>query len=798
MIKARRVPLQPLSCVLRAISLVMLVSFALLQPSNATGQPNYSNEIEAQVARARAALNVDPETSIAILEKSATLAQQRLGGGERDNILSDIDAVKTRALVRMNRIDEATSTIRRGFARSRVVQLRPVILAELTLSLGRVHQRRGEVQSALRDFQMAYKLFRSIGDKRSQAVALQSIAKLYVDGGDGATGLKYYKQSDEEYSGDPLMSLSSRNNRGSAYLYLWKPREAEAEFREALRIATTLDSTKYLVRVYANLAQSQAMQGQYAAASENVDNAFRVSKESSSFEEESRLWDLRSQIAFARRDYVTARAAVERALDGVDPATSEASFRQVHYNAARIFAAVGKTKLAYSHLEAVQRIDEVTAKLTATNAAALMAARFDFANQNTRIAQLKAREFQLQRDFLVAVVVGGALALILLTIGLIAITRSRNRERAGRLLLARTNDDLEKAIAAKMEFLATTSHEIRTPLNGILGMTQVMLADRQLGAALRDRISIVHDAGEAMRSLVDDILDVAKMDTGNLAVGTGTVALKVAIAQVADLWQLQADAKGVALVVDVTTCPEVMAGDEARIRQIVSNLMSNAMKFTDKGRITLSATMLTDGEDRHVEIAVRDSGIGIDPVWHQSIFELFQQVDGGTTRRYGGTGLGLAICRNLARAMGGDIRVESEAGAGSTFTISLPFVEAVDVSAVPSDRRSTAVVVERNPLTRGMMRAILSERFDVVLFADDETEACSAADRAGADWIIANVAAVDDFAILLAASIETLVLIGDAPAEVRGANVVTVPKPLSKSMLLGAIGPAPEPLAVAA
>jgi signal transduction histidine kinase len=779
------------------VARIFAALFAIVATAPSTAQSVPNQQVEGLIAQARAQLNVDPESSIAIAEKSVTLVNQRLTGGDRDNYLSDIDAVMSRALIRVGRADDAAIAVKRGFARAKSAQLSPKVMAELTLSLGRVHQYRDEVQLALRDFQMAYKLFRTVNDKRSQAVALQSIAKLYVDGGDGANALRYFKQSDEEYGGDPLMSLSSRNNRGSAHLYLSQPKEAENEFQAALKIAEQLKSSKYTTRVLVNLAQAQTSQGRYDAASTNVDRAFALMHGTDETQEAWRLWDLRAQIALARNDLPTATTAIARALDGVDPETSDADYRQTHFNASRIYGAIGNATLAYKNLQAVLRIDEMTAKLTATNAAALMAARFDFVNQNTRIAQMKAREFELQRNFLIAVVAGGTLVLVLLSVGLILITRSRNRERAGRVLLARTNVDLEKAIAAKMEFLATTSHEIRTPLNGILGMTQVMLSDRQLSAQLRDRIGIVHDAGEAMRALVDDILDVAKMDTGNLAVGTGTVELRTALTQVAELWQLQADAKGVALVLDLKECPTTMEGDEGRIRQIVTNLMSNAMKFTDKGKVELSARPSVGNDNALVEISVRDSGIGIAPEWHESIFELFQQVDGGTTRKYGGTGLGLAICRNLARAMGGDIRVDSEAGQGSTFTITLPLVEAANDTGAATEHRSTVVVIERNPLTRGILRAILSERFDVVLFADDGATARSDANRAGAGWIVADAASVDDLATLLDGE-RALVLIGGEIDLSVGSNVVKLSKPLSKSALLAAFGEVPESLPVAA
>ena len=777
---------------------IALVAHAHAEPTKSVAA------VQNMIDQARAQLIVSPENAISIAENSSRLAQQTVTGPERVSLMSEGDAIISRGLISLNRIDEARAVLRRGFARAKVGQITPKVLGELTLSSGRIHQKSDDVQAALAAYQKAYEIFRLAGEKRSQAVVLQSIAKLYVDGGDGESAIKYYTQSDEEYAGDPLLELSSRNNRGMAYLFLSRPKDAEIQFQQALIVAKKIGSAKYAPRILANIAQAQIAQGRLNDASAAIDSAFSALQGGDSTAEAWRLWQRRAQIALARKDLKAATTAIERALVGVDPKSSDSNYRESHAAAYEIYRASGRKTDSLVQLEAVWRLDQATAKLTATNSAALMAARFDFANQKTRIAQLKAKELELQRNFLIAVIAGGALALLLLSVGLILITRSRNRERAAKLLLAQTNRDLEKAIAAKMEFLATTSHEIRTPLNGILGMTQVMLADRKLGATLRDRIGIVHDAGEAMRTLVDDILDMAKMETGKLAVGEGTVELKATLRQVAQVWRLQAEAAGVGLVLDLDDCPEQIEGDAGRIRQIIFNLLSNAMKFTEKGKVELIARAVDVAEGtRRVRISVRDSGIGIDRKWHESIFELFQQVDGGTTRKYGGTGLGLAICRNLAQAMGGDISVESEPGFGSTFTVDLPLVEPVAALPRPVSgaRPSTVLVIEHNPLTRGIMRAILSAKFEVIAFVDGAAEACSFLALEQADWIVADASSVEDFALLFNATDLPVVLVEGAdpvPEDVHERAHIVLVKPLTKSVLLGVFVRDASPVAVAA
>lgn len=746
-----------------------------------------ADNVRILIDQASDQLNVDPEKALTLAHRSAAVAQRLNANGDREALLAETDAIISRALIALRSMDDAEAAVRRGFSRARKGSASRKVFGQLILSMGRVNQYRDNVQLALKNFQSSYYIFRDAGEKRLQAIALQSIGRLYLVGGDGENALKYYAQSDREYSSDPSMLLSSHNNRGSAYLFLNKPQNAEVEFAAALKMASQLGSSKYTTRILINIAEAQVSQGAIDRASATLDRAFVSMNTGNETQEEWKLWELRAQIALARNDYEMAAAAIANALRGIDPATSDATYRQAHRAASQIYAATGRPALALKHLEAVLRLDEATARLTASNAAALMAARFDFANQEARIARLKAKELELQRNYLIVVIAAGTLVLLLLSGGLILITRSRNRERAAKLLLARTNSDLEKAIAAKMEFLATTSHEIRTPLNGILGMTQVMLSDRALGATLRDRISIVHDAGETMRTLVDDILDVAKMETGKLAVGTGIVNLQATLRHVAQLWRLQAEADGIDLVLDLDDCPDMIEGDEGRIRQIVFNLLSNAMKFTTKGEVKIAArAVAVDGGDR-LRISVRDSGIGIAREWHESIFALFQQVDGGTTRQYGGTGLGLAICRNLARAMGGDVFVESEVGFGSTFTIDLPLLEPVDMpgALAVGDRPTNVLVIEHNPLTRGMMRAILSDRFQVISFVDGVAEAEGVLALDTVDWVIADAASVEDFDVLFEAAREVPVAIvcDEAPAaDVRARAILT--KPLTKAALL--------------
>ncbi|PXA90973.1 hypothetical protein DMC47_26600 [Nostoc sp. 3335mG] len=308
-------------------------------------------------------------------------------------------------------------------------------------------------------------------------------------------------------------------------------------------------------------------------------------------------------------------------------------------------------------------------------------------------------------------------------------------------MLNQTNEALEKALKAKTEFLATTSHEIRTPLNGILGMAQVMLRDASVAGQTRERIGVVHDAGMTMRSLVDDILDVAKMETGNLSIEAAPMDLAAMCRDVTRIWAEQARAKGLSFDLDVDAAPQWIESDAARLRQVIFNLLSNAIKFTERGGVSLRVLAQGEGGDARLQIIVADTGIGIPAEKREEIFESFRQADSGTTRRFGGTGLGLTICRNLARALGGDIRVDDGDRAGSVFTVDLPLAlaEAPSIPA-PDTGGGTVLVLDRNPIARALLRAVLQPRFGTVRFLTTIDEAIAALEEGGTTHLLIDEA----------------------------------------------------------
>jgi signal transduction histidine kinase/DNA-binding NarL/FixJ family response regulator len=270
--------------------------------------------------------------------------------------------------------------------------------------------------------------------------------------------------------------------------------------------------------------------------------------------------------------------------------------------------------------------------------------------------------------------------------GVLAVTRdiTELREREEALAAAKEAAEIardaaelaraeaEAANQAKSTFLATMSHEIRTPMNGVLGMVEVL--ERQgLNDAQRRTVSIMRDSGQALLHIIDDVLDFSKIEAGRLELETTPFSLSGLVEGALDTFRPQAIAKGLALDAEVHPGSEdALLGDPTRVRQILFNLLSNALKFTERGRVQVRAATTALGESRtRATLTVTDTGIGLDPEECRRLFRPFAQADTSTTRRFGGTGLGLSIVRRLAQLMDGDVAVESQPGAGSTFTVTL-------------------------------------------------------------------------------------------------------------------------------
>jgi PAS domain S-box-containing protein len=322
----------------------------------------------------------------------------------------------------------------------------------------------------------------------------------------------------------------------------------------------------------------------------------------------------------------------------------------------------------------------------------------------------------------------------------VAASQDITRRKEDELALIKAKEEAEIANRAKSTFLATMSHEIRTPLNGVLGMAQAMAMD-MLSPDQRKRLDVIQRSGETLLAILNDVLDLSKIEAGKLDLELGEIDIDELVQGVHSVFAPLAGAKGCDFVLALDpSAAGIYRGDPTRVRQILYNLVSNGLKFTEAGEVRLDVRSTPEG----LKFEVRDTGIGISPEHMASLFQKFEQGDASTTRRFGGTGLGLAICRELATLMGGSIRASSELGKGSVFTVALDLPRIADVTTptprtqawVPREQGTPLRVLaaEDNEVNRHVLAALLEHMGAELHFVENGEDAVAAWEAD--DWCV--------------------------------------------------------------
>ncbi|MFS2317239.1 ATP-binding protein [Maricaulis sp. D1M11] len=386
--------------------------------------------------------------------------------------------------------------------------------------------------------------------------------------------------------------------------------------------------------------------------------------------------------------------------------------------------------------------------------------------------------------------------------------------------LGRSRIDALSASKAKSDFLATMSHEIRTPLNGVLGVAQLLM-ESGLTEDQAELARVINDSGQILLRILNDVLDLSKIEAGKMDLSKESFAVRDLVVDTKALWSERATAKDLDFVIDVTSHDtRELVGDPVRIKQILFNLISNAIKFTDDGAVRATFSFVDLGRRRtSMRVEVRDSGCGIPEDAQASLFESFSQVDADTTRRHGGTGLGLTICKRLVELMGGSIGFESVADQGSTFWFDIPLnlaeekpqpaapVMEPDQTSLPASRKRVLIAednIVNQTVTAGFLKlkkidfeivengqqaldAVQKQNFDAVLMdvqmpVMDGLDATRAIRRLGSD-----VARIPIIALTANA------MSGDQQVCLEAGMTGFVAKPISKDNLYKALEEAFEP-----
>jgi signal transduction histidine kinase/DNA-binding response OmpR family regulator len=389
---------------------------------------------------------------------------------------------------------------------------------------------------------------------------------------------------------------------------------------------------------------------------------------------------------------------------------------------------------------------------------------------------LAEQEFAANRDrVLLALVLAGAFGLVFglwhssrLAIAIRALSTAARRVAAGdfgQTLRMQTGDEIESLADSfnvmtnnlqrmhdeqlavermKDEFVSMVSHELRTPLNGVIGMTDLLLQS-DLGPQARTYAQGVQRSGEVLLAVIDDILDLSKIEAGKLDLESVALDVREVIAEVAQLFAERAQLKGVPLSCEVDAAvPDGLEGDPIRLRQVLLNLVGNALKFTQEGRVRLGVSLVEEAKEVvRLRFAVADTGIGVESRDHERLFQPFAQADSSTTRKYGGTGLGLSICQRLVHLMQGEIGVESQPGVGSTFWFTVPLrraaasaggpvraaIDAPQPRGLPGRSTQRLLLVEDSWMNQQVALGMLEELGYEADLATDGREALEAIER---------------------------------------------------------------------
>jgi signal transduction histidine kinase/tetratricopeptide (TPR) repeat protein len=506
------------------------------------------------------------------------------------------------------------------------------------LNLGLIHQYRKEFGESEKLFLKSLSLSRSINDESGIASALNNLGMNYQSQKKYGTALLYFKQvlAIDLKDGDENNIASSLNNVGTVSADMGKHKEALEYYSRSASIKKKLNDYIGLSNTYNNIASSLIKLNKGDEAEQYLDLSKGLSDQYGFKNNIVETYNIYYELALSRKDYRKALdyyVLQQKNIDSIEKEESE---------------------LAIHRLQGQYQLDKA----------------------NTEIA-LKSTELEGEQQLKLLYII---IILLLVAVSIYLYFNSKRIRQLYKVLNIQHKDIIdakekaEEATRIKSQFLSVMSHEIRTPLNAIIGVAN-LLADDIRNEEQQENIKVMHVASENLMHLINDLLDLSKLEVGKMQLDLGNIRLKRMCENVREMFAVLAAQKGIFLKLEFDeSIPEVLTGDDIKVNQAITNLVGNAIKFTQNGSVSLTVKLISNTkESSMILFSVADTGIGIPADKQQSIFDSFIQASSDTNKKFGGTGLGLSISKKLVEVMGGGLTVSSEEGKGSVFSFQLEF-----------------------------------------------------------------------------------------------------------------------------
>jgi len=675
-------------------------------------------EFDRKIAAAQKLMLANPNDAMRAAQNAAALANRYKQSPHYRRAAATALWLEAEALMRTSRLPEARIAVNQAEQFAADDKTVTKFDGDLALTHARIAESSGDFADALRSYQRAHAIFLRIGVPRSQALALLGLGDLYGKARDFNREIRYYGEAVRTYSGDRTIAFAAANNLGFAYQQMGHYDQSIPFFDKALSTAVLLKSPLLQANILDNLAVSYARLQRLPEAEHAARRSLSLMSKKGEAEETRSAWGAQAEIAYRRGDFDAAVANLQQAFRDLDVKKTTPIFRDIHEIAYKVYRKIGNLPLAIAHLAALKRLDDQGRSLAASANLALLAAQFDFATQDLEIEHLKSAK--LERDIKLrksqaetgAVVFASVIVAAILLFGWIAwrhtiLSQHRNTIEQKNTQLVKTLAErdseiqrrtavethlrdavqvAEQANRAKSHFLANMSHELRTPLNAIIGFSELMLVRSMKSDDVRDYAGDILEAGRHLLAVLNNILDLARIESGKVDLEGSIVRLgdvvHYALSVLGGLNARTGKAFSVSGEMDL-----LVHVDEVRLRQVIINLLSNAVKFTKEGD---SIDIRIDRVEGGVDIAVEDSGQGIPADKLSSIMEPFVQADSSYARSHGGSGLGLAIVKSLVELHGGSFAINSEHGKGTIARLHLPEERLVEPGSANIPKRVEA------------------------------------------------------------------------------------------------------------